>query len=310
MLSRVAEALYWMGRYLERAEHAARVLEAMRDVRLDLAEVDRDVADAQWHGALRALAMPDLPLGRLILDPAEATSLLCSVSRARENARQVREVISPQMWEELNQRYWALRDAVGSRPNEDMLSQALTSIVSSCYLWDGVTDASMIRGEGWLYLKLGKFVERTDGIARLLAVRLEDHANREASRSQEAGDSSGDNVEWLALIKSFDALDAYRKAHPKRVDQTAVVTFMLFEVDFPRALRFSTNTAADLSRRLLRLHPESGRAVERHFGRLAARVEYAEPATLEGTGSVRFLREVSADVNEASGHLQKTFFLS
>ena len=68
MLSRVAEALYWMGRYLERAEHAARVLEAMRDLRLDLGEVAREVADEQWHGALRALSLPDLPVARLVLD--------------------------------------------------------------------------------------------------------------------------------------------------------------------------------------------------------------------------------------------------
>ena len=82
MLSRVAEALYWMGRYVERSEHSARVLEAMIDLKLDLFEVDREVASEQWAGALRALTLPDLPFERLVLDPSEPTSLLCSMSRA------------------------------------------------------------------------------------------------------------------------------------------------------------------------------------------------------------------------------------
>ncbi len=301
MLSRVAEALYWMGRYIERAEHSARVLEAMRDLKLDLYEVDRDVADAQWLGALQALSLPDLPIDRLVLDPSEPNSLLCSMSRARENARQVREVISPEMWEKLNQQYWVLRDATGRGVNESMVAEALTGIVSSGFLWDGVTDATMIRGEGWLFLKLGKFVERIDGIARLVAARLSAHEQR-------AQEERSGNVEWLTLLKSFDALDAYRKAHPKRVDRRAVVEFVLFETEFPRTLRYSTNTAADLARRLLRLHPQSGRGVERDFGKVAARVEYADFDSLSAPDN-GFLRDVVADVNTGSICLQKTFFL-
>lgn len=302
MLSRVAEALYWMGRYMERSEHSARVLEAMRDLRLDLFEVDREFAEEQWSGALRALYLPDLPVERLVFDPGEANSLVCSMSRARENARQVREVISPEMWEELNRQYWVLRDAMASGVDEGSVSQSLSGIVSSSFLWDGVADATMFRGEGWFFLKLGKFVERIDGIARLVATRLEALASREE-------EASGENVEWLTMLKSLDALDAYRKAHPNRVDRRAVVDFLLFEQDFPRTLRHSTNVAADLARRLSRLHPQSARPVERDFGRLGARVEYADFESVETYGSAAFLREVIVDVDGASASLQKTFFL-
>jgi uncharacterized alpha-E superfamily protein len=301
MLSRVAEALYWMGRYIERAEHTARVLEAMRDLRIDLRDVDREVADEQWRGALKALSLPELSLARLVLDPAEPTSLLCAMSRARENARQVREVISPEMWEKLNQSYWMLRDSVSAGQNEGTLSQALTGIVTSSFLWDGVTDASMIRGEGWLFLKLGKFVERTDGIARMVAARLE---------SAKAGDGdSGENVTWPTLLKSLDAVDAYRIAHPKRVDRRAVIQFLLFEADFPRSVRYSTATAADLSRTLRRLHPELGKRVERSFGRIAARVEYADLDSNSAETVAPFLAELGSSTTEASSILQKTFFL-
>lgn len=302
MLSRVAESLYWMGRYLERAEHAARVLEAMRGLRLDLFEVDRDAADEQWQGALRALSLPDLPVKRLVLDATEPMSLVCSVSRARENARQVREVISPEMWEQLNQSYWSLRDMTTVEVNESTLSQTLTGIVSSSFLWDGVTDASMIRGEGWLFLKLGKFAERTEGLARLVGTRLQMRARPNVAKSDE-------NVSWLTLLKVLDAVDAYRKAHPARVDRKEVLEFLIFEADFPRALRYSTALAADLARRLARLHPESGRGVERAFGRIWARIEYGDVESLEVGGAVSSLLETVADVGQASVLLQKTFFL-
>jgi uncharacterized alpha-E superfamily protein len=206
------------------------------------------------------------------------------------------------MWEELNRQYWLLRDAMASGVDEGSVSQTLAGIVSSSFLWDGVADATMFRGEGWFFLKLGKFVERIDSIARLVATRLEALAGREESAE------SGENVEWLTMLKSLDGLDAYRKSHPNRVDRRAVVDFLLFEQDFPRTLRHSTNVAAELARRLSRLHPESARRVERDFGRLGARVEYADFESVESHGSAAFLREVIVDVEGASASLQKTFF--
>ncbi|HLV68843.1 MAG TPA: alpha-E domain-containing protein [Polyangiaceae bacterium] len=300
MLSRVAESLYWIGRYLERAEHSARVIRAMRGVRLELFEVNTRIAEAQWRGALRALTFPELSVARLVFDPGESTSLLCSISRARENARQVRDALSPEMWEQINQTYWSLREQASSDVNESVLSEALTRIVSAGFMWDGVTDASMNRGEGWLFLKLGKFSERIEGLSRLVATRL---TAKERERSSE-------NVEWLILLKSLDAVDAYKNAHPARVDRRAVLDFVLFEAAFPRALRYSTAHLADLARRLRNLHPEAGRDIERSFGRVAARVEYADIETVEAGDTARFLLEIVGEMNEAAFSIQRTFFLS
>jgi uncharacterized alpha-E superfamily protein len=205
------------------------------------------------------------------------------------------------MWQELNRQYWVLRDAMASGVDEGSVPQTLRGIVSSSYLWDGVADATMFRGEGWFFLKLGKFVERIDGIARLVATRLE-------AIGASDGSESGENVEWITMLKSLDALDAYRKSHPNRIDRRAVVDFVLFEQDFPRTLRHSTNVASELARRLSRLHPESARPVERDFGRLGARVEYADYESVESHGAAKFLREVIVDVDGASSSLQKTFF--
>jgi len=121
--------------------------------------------------------------------------------------------------------------------------------------------------------------------------------------------SSGDNVTWPTLLKSLDAVDAYRTAHPKRVERKEVIDFLLFEADFPRSVQYSTTTAADLSRKLRRFHPELGQRVERCFGRIAARVEYAELDTLDAANVATFLLELGGSLTEASSVLQKTFFL-
>ncbi|MFO7180950.1 MAG: alpha-E domain-containing protein, partial [Pseudomonadota bacterium] len=280
--------------------HAARVIRAMRGVRLELFEVHTSIAEAQWRGALRALTLPELPVARLVFDPTEPSSILCSVSRARENARQVRDALSPEMWEQINQTYWSLREQASVDVNESRLSEALTRIVSAAFLWDGVTDASMSRGEGWLFLKLGKFSERVEGLCRLIATRL----------TAPESERSGENVEWLMLLKSLDAVDAYKNAHPARVDRRAVLDFVLFEEAFPRALRHSTSHLADLARRLRGVHPESGRAIERVFGRVAARVEYADIETVEAADTARFLIEIVGEMNEAAFSIQRTFFLT
>src|SRR5687767_11709057 len=99
MLSRVADALYWMGRYAERAEHAARVLGVAQNMQLDLVEVQPSGAAGHWQETTEALAMPRLPLARLVFDEQESTSVIAAMSRARENARQVRDIISSEMWE-------------------------------------------------------------------------------------------------------------------------------------------------------------------------------------------------------------------
>jgi uncharacterized alpha-E superfamily protein len=116
-------------------------------------------------------------------------------------------------------------------------------------------------------------------------------------------------VTWPTLLKSLDAVDAYRLAHPKRVDRDAVISFLLFEADFPRSVRYSTATAADLARRLRQLHPVLGSRAERAFGRLAARVEYSDLESLEAEKLSPFLLELGTNVSDASSTLQKTFFL-
>jgi uncharacterized alpha-E superfamily protein len=290
-----------MGRYLERAEHVARVLEVTRAILIDLDQVDPEAAKNQWQGALAALSLPDDSTEKLIFDQSAPTSLVCTISRARENARQVREVISTEMWEHLNQAYWSLHEAHARGVHESQLSQALNGIVTSSFLWDGVADGTTSRDEGWLFLKLGKFVERLDVTSRLIATRAE--------TAPRASSQSAENVHWIALLRCLCSMEAYKKAHPQRVDHRHVLDFLLFDSHFPRTVRYASLVTADFAKRLAEIHGARGKGVERAFGKLAARLEFSDVGEVERRGTPAFLRQLLEELAEASQLLQTSYFL-
>lgn len=306
MLARVADALYWMSRYVERAEHAARVLEVTRASLIDLSEVDPSGAERLWGGTLTALAAGARPdVASVVFDEAEPASIVSALSRARENARQVREVISSEMWEHLNQAYWDLREAAAEPKRDEALSQTLADVVTASFLWGGVTDGTMRRGEGWLFIKLGQFVERADRVSRLVGA-----VSRLAQeRPHHDPLSTGDNLPWIALLRGVSALEAYRKVHPTRIESRRVVEFLVLDRDFPRTVRYSVAVAADFARRLSDGGSERARTVERAFGRLAALIEYADLDDIVDEGVDEFLHRVLLELSTASLAVQRTYFL-
>jgi uncharacterized alpha-E superfamily protein len=304
MLSRVADSLYWMGRYIERAEHMARLLEITRGLLVDLVEVDPESAAVQWKATVVTLGVPDASVEDIVWNPSEPASLVSCIMMARENARQVREVIAAEMWEHLNQAYWWLEEARSQGGGESRLVEALTHVQTASYVWDGVTDASMRRGEGWLFLKLGKFVERTDRLSRTLVARLP-----QKQRPADASPTSQENVMWLTLLKSAGALAPYREANPMQVDAKSVLDFLVFDREFPRAVRYGTRVAFEFAERLSELHQGPDDAVVRAFGKLAARLEYTEVGELIEQGPSRFLNDVVAQTAQASALLARKYFL-
>ena len=301
MLSRVADSLYWMGRYLERAEHMGRLLEVTRDLLVDLSEVDREGAAAQWKATIATLAVPDMSVDEILFNNAEPASLVSCIMLARENARQVREVIAAEMWEHLNQAYWGLEEARSQGQGESRIVQALTHVQTASFVWDGVTDASMRRGEGWLFLKLGKFVERIDRVSRSIMARVRP---RTGTASQEL-----ENVTLLTLLRSAGALEEYRKVYPTKVDMRSVLDFLVFDRDFPRAVRFGTRVAFELAGRLSDLHASPDDDVVRAFGKLSARLDYGDVGELIANGPAVVLGEVLAQTGAASSSLAKKYFL-
>ena len=298
MLSRVADALYWMARYVERAEHAARVLEVTRRVLIDLEESDPQRAKHQRARALQTLGIStDVSLEAAVLEDQLPGSVAFTLSRARENARQVREVVSSEMWDYLNQAYWVLEDAASSKRKREVLSQTIGSIMQASFLWAGVTDATMDRGPGWLMIRLGQFVERVDRTSHIF------------SSHWMAADAPADNLNWITLLRSCGCLEEYRKRHPTRIGPRDVVEFVLLHPTYPRSVHYSAVVAREFVKRLSSFAPTRRRGPERAFGRLAARVEFADVDEVLEQGVEGFLREVSEDLSRATLELQRAYFL-
>lgn len=318
MLSRVADALYWMARYVERAEHAARVLDVTQATLMDLEEVDPERARVYRSNAMEQFGMhPEAEWSAAIFDDQLLGSVASAVVRARENARQVRDVISPEMWDGLNRQYWALMEAAKSGLRREFLSSVLEEVTRSSFLWSGVTDATMSRGTGWMFIRLGQYVERTDRVSRTFA-RLwpvlqpgKGAAVSGVSTTPLNATPQGieDNLGWLLLLRSCGALEEYRKRHPTRFETGRIMRFMLLDPAFPRTVRYTTRVASSFAERMAAQVGVRGASTQRAFGRLAAEVEYVEVNELLREGPEAFLEKVRQHLARATSELQEAFFL-
>ena len=305
MLSRVADALYWMARYVERAEASCRLLEVTRRLQSDLGEVDPNGAEAQWQRTLRLLALDtETSIESAIFDAGLIGSVSSHVGRARENARQVQEAVSSEMWDYLNQTYWALEEATKSRTKRENLSAILADTMKASFLWAGVVDATIDRGPSWLFIHLGQAVERLDFTSRIC---MEHWTALEPK--EDRSPTPGDNVGWLTWLRACGSLEAFRKRYPTRIEPDRVLDFLILSESYPRSIRYCALGAHDLSRRLMRHAPTRGRDPEREFGKLAAHVEYADTKEVRSVTPEAFLKTLVTQLNRAALETQRAYFM-
>jgi len=238
MLSRVADNLYWMSRYLERAEHTARLV----DVHLNLAlESNRQEPGARWERLINALHVPpkeDLKLDeynvtqRLAFDQTNPNSIVVCIANARENARQVREKISSEMWLQLNTLYLDLRRSSIDTIWNEQPHLFFQAIKNGAHLFQGITDTTMVHDEGWQFIQVGRYIERALSLATMLDSHLSVYP---ASRFTSETD---DYFEWLGLLKCFTAFEAYCKVYNADLRSHRIVEFLMYNAEFPHAMRF------------------------------------------------------------------------
>ena len=304
MLARVADALYWMGRYLERAENTARVLAVQHN-----ALIDNPVEDANtgWRRVLQGLAIPHpvqdeidsrAAFASVLLDRAEPASFVAALSNARENARQLREQVSSEMWECLNKQYLAARQASFDENWEDRLQDFCQQAIDGLHHFAGVTTATMSRGEGWRFIRIGYTLERAQFLSRLL----------EAYFAPAAETGAPGRGGLVTLLKMCSAFEAFCKAKGANISAGDVAAFLVFDRDFPRSLSFAVHR---LRNELTQLAPESrspsaGQA-QRLVGRAAAALEYGSPEDL-GPGRFReFLRTANANCEAIHRAINETY---
>lgn len=272
MLSRVADSLYWMARYLERAEHTTRLLDA--NIQLMLEQKPQAV-ERQLRRINLSLGKP-LPVdakltvpqleAALIFDTSVKASIISCVMQARENARQVREQISSEMWSELNGLYHFVKKYDADDLDQELPLEFLNEVRRNISLFKGETDATMSHGEEWWFLQIGRHLERAVNSSTLLTV----HA------AELSGEEDIEHLELLALLRSQNAFEAYLKKYTAEFSEENIVEFLLLNSEHPHSILFSVRRLESSIAALPEMSVLGRRSkVERLAGRLGATLSFS-----------------------------------
>ena len=239
MLSRYAENMYWLGRYIERAENLARLL----DIQAAFARDPRAVGD--WEAILRINAAEDAFFARnkeataaatlffYTIDPKNPTSILWAIGAARENARTVRHLISIELWAHLNTFHTRMQELKRRDIGLARFSRMATYIKTECQSLTGIADGTLYRDEAYRFYQLGRHVERADQTSRLLDVKY-----RQLQSVEEDPGSPIDISQWNALLRSAAGYQAYRRTHPGMIRASDIARFLMADREFPRSIAF------------------------------------------------------------------------
>jgi len=262
VLSRVADSFYWVRRYLERAEHSARVILVHQRLTLD------DPTNAVGRRLLAAVGEPPVGFGARLESPHRVGVAGC-VAAARENARQIREQISSEMWEQLNSLYLVVRDAANHEDAD--AGSFMRSVIEGTHLFHGVTEATLTHGEGWHYMQLGRYIERATTTASMLEAYFPEPTNPEAAEKA----NIGEYAEWVGLLRACAAFEPYCRTYTADVTPERLIEFLLLNAECPRSVRFAADRIEDSLRAIARMHGrEANGRPERFAGRLRAALNF------------------------------------
>jgi len=296
MLSRIAESLFWIGRYLERAEDTCRIVEVHLQLLLDDPSVDQDDA------ALTLLAVMGAPyvesadtnevLRLLSYDPASACSIAAALGGAREAARRARETVSIEMWEAINTTWNSVK---GGRLQRMRPASAFRHVRERCAVISGTADQTMSHDEGWLFLALGRSIERVDMTARLIST---------------AHITSGTQSSWNNVLRGCGAHHAFVRSYGGVTTDTDAAEFVLLDRLFPRSVVHSL-AAAEAA--LAELNLATGRRAgyedesTRLLGTARSALEYRAPGRILEDLPAR-MTELQRTCNLASEAITERYF--
>jgi uncharacterized alpha-E superfamily protein len=267
MLSRIAESLFWIGRYIERAEDTARILDVNTRHLLEAPTID-ETSSCEILLEAMGVEVPEdrvvdsrLATELLAFDEGNPSSIVASLTAARANARGVSEAISSEMWEALNATYNALPGQVGLGRRVGPYG-FFRFVRERAALLAGLTESTMSRDDAWRFLVLGRSIERTDMLARLLATGL--------------SSTEPEDVDWVIMLRSCSAHEAFLRTYSREPDPTLAAEFLLLDRLFPRSIFCALSTAEEV---LAELDPVSTRAgnyneARRILGLVRTHLEY------------------------------------
>jgi len=311
MLSRVAESIYWMARYIERAENVARIMDANYHMILDL---PLGVGE-QWEPLVVTTGDEELfkefydvfnrenVVQFLTFDTRNPNSILSCLQMARENARSVREWISSEMWQQVNTFYLLIKDASRKGGGLELPHELFVEIMMASHLFAGLSQNTMTHGEGWQFARLGRMLERTDKTARIIDVKY-----FILLPSIDYIGTPFDHILWGSILRSASAFEMYRKEYGQIVPDK-IIEFMVLDTEFPRAIHHCL-IIAELSLRSISgtMRGRFSNRAEKTLGRLLSDIDYTTIDDIKSTGLHEFIDGLQTRLNEVSQIVFETFF--
>lgn len=307
MLSRVAENVYWMARYIERAENTARLVSAATNLMLDLPKGMR-----QGWGPLIAIAGGDEIYRKRHNDYSERAvlrfmigakdnpaSILESLQSARESCRTVRDIVPQEIWEQINALHLFAREHMQEGLTKRGRHPFLKQIVLRCQTIAGKVSGTMNRDQGYQFLRLGYSIERSDMTTRILDVSSADLLHEDGPDLEPFA-----NTRWMAVLNSLSAYQMYRRNQQPRVQRSAVIRFLLQSAVFPRAVYYCVNQVEAGISELPR-----NDSTLRVFGRLKRSLTSSDLGGLDQESLHAFIDELQVTISELHQELSETWFL-
>ncbi len=312
MLSRVAESLYWINRYVERAENISRFVEVSEAMALDCPPGSAEPwlplieanGDRELFDKLHPAGSPADVVDFLVRNEDNPNSIIQCIAIARENARQIREVITTEMWEQLNDIYLTLleNETFWQQPGQEQLRD----IRRACQLFYGITDATLSRDLSWQFSRLGRLLERADKTSRILDVKY--------FLLLPSPDEVGgvlDELQWISLLRSAGAYQMFRQSRQQAIEPKAVAEFLMLNPIFPRSVRYC----------LERIHetlkivkgesvPGAPDELECLSGLTLARWSYTSIDALIAGGLHESIDELQSDFNRLHELIEQRYFIA
>ena len=312
MLSRVADSLYWINRYVERAENISRFVEVSEAMALDctpgsaepwLPLIDAS-GDRELFDELYPAGGPEQVVEFLVRAEANPYSVVNCIAIARENARQIRDVITTEMWEQLNDTYWTLLDSEGFWKQQPQ--ERLRDIRRACQLFYGITDATLSRDLSWHFSRLGRLLERADKTTRILDVKY----FLLLPTPDEVGGVL-DELQWISLLRSAGAYQMFRQSQQQAIEPKAVAAFLLLDPIFPRSVRYCLERINETLRIVLgQAVPGAPDELECLSGLTLARWSYTSIDELIAGGLHESIDDLQSDLNRLHDLVEQRYFIA
>jgi uncharacterized alpha-E superfamily protein len=316
MLSRVANTLYWMVRYVERADNLARLIDVNQQLLLDFERLDSERLRGFWQPIIQSTGDEEAfaklyddtgsaeVIGFLTNDPRNPNSITSCIALARENARTVRDQLSDELWEEMNALYLFSRSEDARRLFESDPSRFYEDIRRAAMTFLGIAASTTSRNEAWDFMDLGRHLERADKTTRFLDV------SSYLPASDDGLDATSPGIlHWTAILRSCGAMGAFRAAQ-REITAESVVDFLIFSKDFPRSVRYCIEKV-DISLHLISGTPRGSfsNEAERESGRLLSDLNFGSTADVFSSGLHEYLDALQGRFNHIGGEIFETYVL-